>query len=152
MSITYARIVGDRAIDITVVEDADQLATMYHPDLIPEFVIVPDGTVTGDIYHEDTDSWEHPEPQPEPEPIVTYERMTPMTFYLSFTARERIAIKKSTDDLVMEFWATYELAAASGTMVDPMLGSVVEGLEWLVEQKILASPDRIPQIRAGIAQ
>ena len=83
--------------------------------------------------------------------------MTPMTFYLSFTTAERIAIKKSTDEYVQEFWNTYERAEAAGTMINPNLASVSEGLAYLAMPApdgpgILASVDRIPQIRAGIPQ
>ena len=87
--------------------------------------------------------------------------LTPMQFYLAFTPTERIAIKKSTDPIVQEFWATYELASSQpGGSIDPNLPSVIEGLAYLATPStatpagpgILASAARIAQIQAGIAQ
>jgi hypothetical protein len=82
-----------------------------------------------------------------------------MQFYLAFTPTERINIKKSTDPMVMEFWATYELAAQTGHNIDPNLVSVQEGLAWLATPAtatpagpgILATA-RIAQISAGVPQ
>jgi hypothetical protein len=82
-----------------------------------------------------------------------------MQFYLAFTPTERINIKKSTDPMVMEFWATYQLAAQTGHNIDPNLVSVQEGLAWLATPTtatpagpgILATA-RIAQISAGVPQ
>ena len=89
-----------------------------------------------------------------------YAQLTPMAFYLTFTPAERIAIKKSTDPDVMEFWATYELAVQLNHTIDPNLVSVQEGLAWLATPTsatppgpgILASTARIAQISEGIPQ
>ena len=83
-----------------------------------------------------------------------------MKFYLAFTPAERIAIKKSTDPVVQEFWATYELAVQTGDNIDPNLNSVAEGLSYLATPTtatppgagILPSTARIIQIQAGISQ
>ncbi len=88
-----------------------------------------------------------------------YQPLTPMQFYLAFTPAERINIKKSTDPMVMEFWATYELAAQTNHNIDPNLVSVQEGLAWLATPTtatpagpgILAAT-RVAQISQGIPQ
>ena len=86
--------------------------------------------------------------------------LTPMQFYLAFTPTERMAIKKSTDPVVVEFWATYQLAAQLNNTIDPNLVSVQEGLTYLATSTtatppgagILASTARIAQISQGIPQ
>ncbi len=88
---------------------------------------------------------------------TVYPVLPPMQFYLSFTTAERIAIKKSTDPDVMEFWATYELAVQTNTPIDPNLVSVQEGLDWLATPTTAAGPGiltatRIPQILNGVQQ
>jgi hypothetical protein len=89
-----------------------------------------------------------------------YAPLTPMQFYLAFTTAERIAIKKSTDPDVVEFWATYNLAVTTNTPINPNLVSVQEGLAWMATPTtatpagpgILASTTRIVQISNGIPQ
>jgi hypothetical protein len=75
-----------------------------------------------------------------------------MQFYLAFTTAERIAIKGSTDPIVQEFWATFELALQTNTAIDPNLTSVSEGLDYLRAHSILASDDRIAEIKSGTPQ
>ena len=95
-----------------------------------------------------------------PAPVVKYPVLTPMQFYLAFTPTERIAIKKSADPDVQEFWATYEVAVQLGNTIDPNLVSVQEGLAWLATPTsatppgpgILVSTARIAQISEGIPQ
>ena len=89
-----------------------------------------------------------------------YSVLTPMQFYLAFTPAERMAIKKSTDVNVEEFWATYQLAAQTNSNIDPNLVSVQEALTYLATPTtatppgagILASTTRIAQISQGIPQ
>ena len=91
---------------------------------------------------------------------LIYPILTTMQFYLAFAPAERIAIKKSTDPDVMEFWATYELAVQLNHTIDPNLVSVQQGLAWLATPTsatppgpgILASTARIAQISEGIPQ
>jgi len=93
-------------------------------------------------------------------PAAVLPKLTPMQFYLAFTPAERIAIKTSTDPVVSEFWATYQLAVQTNTLIDPSLTSVVEGLTYMATSKtatppgagILASSARIAQIQAGTPQ
>ena len=89
-----------------------------------------------------------------------YKALTPMQFYLAFTPTERMAIKKSTDPVVLEFWATYQLAIQLNNTIDPNLVSVQGGLAYLAAPTtatppgagILASTARIAQISNGIPQ
>ncbi len=93
-------------------------------------------------------------------PAAKIPLLTPMQFYLAFTPTERIAIKPSTDPMVQEFWATYQLAAQTNHDIDPNLVSVQEALTYMATAKtatppgagILASTSRIQQILAGIPQ
>lgn len=86
--------------------------------------------------------------------------LTPMTLYMAFTPAERIAIKASTDPMVMEFWAMYQLSVQLQKPTDPNLVSVQEALAYLAQPKdamppgagILASQARVTQILAGIPQ
>ena len=83
-----------------------------------------------------------------------------MQFYLAFAPTERMAIKKSTDVNVVEFWATYQLAAQLNNTIDPNLISIQEALTYLATTTtatpagagILASTARIAQISNGIPQ
>jgi len=90
---------------------------------------------------------------------TAYTPLTPMTLYMAFTPSERIKIKASSDPLVMEFWAMYQLSAQLQKDTDPNLVSVQEALAYLATPVtpgpgagILASTARIAQISAGIPQ
>jgi hypothetical protein len=92
-------------------------------------------------------------------PVTELPLLTPMTLYLAFTPAERIAIKASTDAMVKEFWATYQLSAQLEKPTDPNLVSVQSMLAYLAAPVspgpgagILASQARIAQILAGIPQ
>ena len=85
--------------------------------------------------------------------------LTPVQFYTSFTAQEMIAIKGSSDPLVKEFFARYQIALQVNEPIDPNLVSVQEGLAYLAAPVspgpgagILASTTRIAQILAGTPQ
>ncbi len=121
------------------------------------FVSCP-STVTVGYTFVPPSTWTAP-PAP-PAPVVKYPILTPMQFYLAFTPTERMAIKKSTDANVIEFWATYQLAAQLNNTINPNLVSVQEALTYLATPTtasppgpgILASTARIAQISAGIPQ
>lgn len=91
---------------------------------------------------------------------IKYPILSPMQFYLAFTPAERIAIKKSQDPEVIEFWATYQLAVQLNATIDPNLVSVQQGLEYLAAPAtatppgagILASMTRVTEISNGVAQ
>ena len=122
------------------------------------FIACPSNVTAGYTYTAATQTWTAP-PAP-PAVQVKYPTLTPMQFYLAFTPTERIAIKKSTDPVVVEFWATYQLAAQLNNTIDPNLVSVQEGLTYLATPTtatppgagILASASRIAQISAGVPQ
>lgn len=69
-----------------------------------------------------------------------YQTLTPMQFYMAFTPAERIAIKKSTDPIIEEFWDTYQLAAQLNNVVDPNLASIVEGLDYMAATNVSPAP------------
>jgi hypothetical protein len=152
---TYARIVGGQAIDVTTTDPAE----LFHPDVVAEFIEVPADTTAGDRLNEDG-SWTKYVPEPITSVPVVLPMLTPMTFYLAFTPQERIAIKGSTDPLVKEFWASYELAVQLKKDVDPNLVSVSAAVAYLARQPaddppgpgILASLERVQQILTGVPQ
>lgn len=85
--------------------------------------------------------------------------LTPMTLYMAFKPQERIAIKTSADPLVQEFWAMYQLSVQLQKPTDPNLPSVRDAIGYLAAPVepgpgagILASPERIEEILAGIPQ
>lgn len=128
----------------------------FHADVLAGSVPVPDNVEPGWIVNADGAIVA-------PEiivPEVKYASLTPMSFYLSFTPTERIAIKKSSDPVVEEFWATYELAAQTNSNIDPNLVSVQESLAYLAIPTtatppgpgILTSTARIAQISNGVTQ
>ena len=151
---TYARNVNNIAVDVTTTNPT----TIFYPTIAAEFITVPDGTLNGATLAGGV--WTNPAVVAPVTPPVKYPTLTPMQFYLAFTPAERMAIKKSTDPMVQEFWATYQLAAQLNNTIDPNLVSVQDGLGWLATPTtatpagpgILASTARIAQISEGIPQ
>lgn len=128
----------------------------FNPPTQALFVSCPTTVTAGYTYANGT--WTAPPAPPAPGP-APYPQLSPMQFYLAFTPTERIAIKKSTDPMVMEFWATYELAAQTGHNIDPNLVSVQEGLTYLATPTTATPPGagilastRPAQISQGIPQ
>ncbi|MQA39065.1 hypothetical protein [Rugamonas aquatica] len=85
--------------------------------------------------------------------------LTPMTLYMAFTPGERITIKASNDAMVKEFWSMYQLSVQLDKPTDPNLASVRDIIAYLAKPAspgpgggILASPERVQQILAGIPQ
>lgn len=150
---TYARMVNGAAVDVTETDPA----TIFHPELAEEFVSVPDGTLNGATFVDG--KWSTPvasEPTPEADALPL---LTPMTLYMAFKPQERIAIKTSTDPLVQEFWAMYQLSVQLQKPTDPNLPSVREAIGYLATPVepgpgagILAGPERIGEILAGVPQ
>ena len=152
---TYARNVNNQAVDVTTTDPT----TIFHADVAAQFIVVPDGIETGATYAGGV--WTNPVPVVPPAPVVVLPNLTPMQFYLALTPAERMAIKRSTDPVVVEFWATYQLAVQLNDFINPNLTSVQGGLEYLSVTNQLPAvtpaatyilPARIPQILAGIAQ
>ena len=141
-----------------VVEIVSQVAFNTFNRTVQALFVACPSTVTVGYTYIAPSTWTEP-PAPPP-PIVKYPLLSPMQFYLAFTPTERIAIKKSTDPDVQEFWATYEVAERLNNTIDPNLVSVQEGLAWLATATtatppgpgILASTARIAQISKGIPQ
>ena len=132
---TYARNVNNVAVDVVTADPK----TLFYPTIAAEFIVVPDGTQNGATYNATTGVWTAPPAPPTPAP-APYPVLSPMQFYLAFTPTERLAIKKSTDPMVMEFWATYQLAAQTNTSIDPNLVSVQEGLTYLATATTATPP------------
>ncbi len=92
-------------------------------------------------------------------PSTALPLLTPMTLYMAFTPAERIAIKASKDPMVAEFWAMYQLSVQLDKPTDPNLASVRDIIAYLAQPPspgpgggILAAPERVQQILAGIPQ
>lgn len=92
-------------------------------------------------------------------PSTALPLLTPMSLYMAFTPAERIAIKTSKDPMVAEFWSMYQLSAQLDQPTDPNLASVRDIIVYLAKPAspgpgggILASPERVQQILAGIPQ
>ena len=137
---------------------------LYHPDIAKHYdTDIPDDIVQGATLIDGV--WTNPIPviYTAPEPIITYPNLTPMQFYLAFKPMERIAIKTSTDSMVQEFWATYQLAVQTSASIDMSLTSNQDAIGYLAIPKTAQTPfgtsgpgiitaDRIAQILQGIAQ
>jgi hypothetical protein len=151
----FARLDGANTV-IELFEHATLLPSATHIAAIAaQFVPCPDTVVVGAVKSGAT--WTNPAAVTPPTPPLPL--LTPMTLYLAFTPAERIAIKASTDAMVKEFWATYQLSVQLEKPTDPNLVSVQSMLAYLAAPVspgpgagILASPDRIAQILAGIPQ
>lgn len=86
--------------------------------------------------------------------------MSPMTFYFAFTPLERMAIKASSDPMVNEIWATYDLCVRLDRLIDPNLSSVKDAIAYLARPTtanppgpgILSSDTRINQVLDGTPQ
>lgn len=139
-------------------------AELYHPDIARHYdTDVPDGTVSGATLVAGV--WTNPAPiviEPT-EPVVTYPGLTPMQFYLAFKPAERIALKTSTDPMVQEFWATYQLAVQTGTSIEMGLQSNQDAIAYLAIPKTAQTPlgtagpgiltaERVAQVLMGAAQ
>lgn len=157
---TYARIENQTVIEVFVPHSGFALNECFCPEVVAMFVEVPDMVVVGSTT-DDTGTWTPPAPPVAPGSgeDAPLELLTPMTFYLAFTPAERIEIKASKDPIVVEFWATYQLSVQLNRPVDPNLVSVRQALAYLAAPidpgpgvGILASPERIAQILAGIPQ
>lgn len=135
--------------DGVVLETCDDAALATHEPLLrATFAPCPDATAPGARLFGGV--WTPPAaPAALPLPLLT-----PMTLYLAFTPQERIAIKASQDEMVKEFWATYQLSVQLDKPTDPNLVSVREAIEYLATPAvaILASPDRIADILNGAPQ
>ena len=146
---TWARNVNNQAVDITTVNPA----TLFHPDVAAQFVVVPDGTETGATYAAGAGT--NPGPVTPITPPVVYPMVTGGAFYLLFKIAERIAIKASTDPVVEEFWATYQNAVATAEPIDLNSIEIHNGLIYLSANPSASptlAPGRIAQILSATQQ
>jgi len=93
--------------------------------------------------------------------VVTLPLLTPVQFYDALTPVEETAILGSTDPLVQAFARRLSRALNSGTMIDPNLTTVQEGLAYLsltaqqpatTPASTYILPARVAQILAGSPQ
>lgn len=155
---TYARILNNVAVEIFIPHSGFTIAECFTADIAALFSEVLDGTVVNSILANDV--WTAPAVNPSPiSPSVQYPVISAGMFYNCFTATEMIAIKASTDPLVKEFYARYQVALQVNEPINPNLVSVQEGLAYLAAPVspgpgagILASTSRIDQILAGTPQ
>lgn len=102
----FARIVGNVAVDVST-----DPAQQFHPDLVSQFVPVPDEVQAG--WRLNGEAWEAPsapEPAPAPEPVQTYPTVGPIHFKMLFTAAERLKAKElcASDPMLDDFWELIE--------------------------------------------
>jgi hypothetical protein len=151
---TWARNISNSAIDVVTSDPA----LLYHSSIAKTFIVVPDVVQNHWGFNPSTATWSAPTPSTAPVTGAN-QPMTAMQFYLAFTPSERIAIKRSTDPMIAEFWATFQLAAQQNHMIDPTLNSVIDGVNYLAIPATATPPGpgivvaaRIPQILAGVPQ
>jgi len=159
---TYARIIDNTIVEIPTLVDSFTIAECFPAETVALFTEVPDGTPVGATLAKDGVTWTNPPitpitPSPSPAPPqIVYPVLTPMQFYLAFKPQERIAIKTSTDPVIVEFWDTFQLAVTANAGIDPNLASIQEGLTYLsapTEPTVaIITAERIPQILTGVAQ
>lgn len=148
----YARLNINTAVDVRT----ESPEGFYTPNVVAEFIEVPDQVEDGWIL--ENGEWSAPPAPPAPEPTPhLYQSLSAMQFYLAFKPSERIAIKNSSDENVKEFWDTYTLAVQTNSSINPNLTSVQTGLTYLATPApsgagILASMDRVEEISNGVAQ
>ena len=124
-----------RIKDGVVVDAATDPKTQYHPILAAEFVEIPDDVGTGWIF----DGTEYAPPvvtdpeQMEPE-TVKRAIISPVDFKLRFTLSERVAIAelRKTDAILEDFYSLLDDSRL--TTVDLAAASIVEGVDYVVNE------------------
>ena len=140
----YARIIGGFAVDVTT-----DPKNSFHPDLVTEFVKVPDNVTHGWRLADKT--WSAPV-EALPSPVsVEITHVTRTEFMRLFTGPERVAIKnaRGTDDLVEDFFSMVEDPDSPG--VDLTLQSTLNILLHLQSMEIITDARRLA-ILAGVPQ
>ena len=93
----YARILDGVAVDVC----ADP-AAQFHPQLAAQFEAVPDDVVSGARLVDG--DWQAPTPLvPGPVPVTAAVSLSPVDFMLRFVAPERVAVRASTDPIVIDW-------------------------------------------------
>lgn len=156
----YAMLAADGSVqDVCPHDDGpagyytDEIAALYNTQ-------VPDGTVNGATKVKG--KWVNPVDDTPAAPPAAPQLpwLTAEQFYLAFKPIERVQIKKSTDEIVVEFWQTFEMLQRAALSINPNLPSVQQALGYLAltpDAKptpgpgILA-PERVAQVLAGVPQ
>ena len=155
----YARIVDKTVVEIFSSPDGFTITECFHADIVEQFSPCSDAVTIGSTV-DSKGSWViAPAAIVAAEPEQMLPQLTPMALYMAFTPAERIAIKTSNDVIVQEFWAMYQLSVQLDKATDPNLASVRDIIAYLAKPAspgpgggILASPERVQQILAGIPQ
>lgn len=138
---TYARKINNVAIDVVTSDPA----TMFHPDIAIQFIVVPNGTLNGATWA--NNAWTNPAPVVPPNPETTYLAVSPIEFKLLFTAPERVAIKNSVDPVVQDFFSIIDDPRL--TKVELGLQSTQDALQYLVSKNLITGARRL-EVMAGI--
>lgn len=141
----YARIVNHIAVDVRT----ESPEGCFTPNIVAEFVSVPDEVENG--WSNENGTWAAPNaPDPvEPTPItVTPPTVSPIEFMLLFTAQERVAIKaaRETDPIIEDFMSIVEDPRLTG--VNLALESTQDALAYLAAETLIAA-DRPAEILKG---
>ena len=141
----YARIVNNAAVDVRT----ESPAGCFTPNIVAEFVEVPDDVETG--WTLSGGDWLAPViPEPViPEPVAPIPpKVSPVEFMLLFTSTERVAIKAArlADPVIDDFLDIIEDQRL--TRVDLALLSTQIALLYLTSKGLVAE-ERISQILTG---
>lgn len=141
---TYARVVDNLAVDVTTIDPASQ----FHEDIAAQFVTVPDGTETGDMF--DGEDWTK-RPVPAPSAAATPPTVTPPQFKLLILPElSRILETAKTDSFIAAFISVVDDPRL--TEVNLSLQSTQQGLEYCLSAIDLTSSEiaaRMAQILTG---
>lgn len=110
---------------------------LFHPDIAIKFdTDIPDYVVAGAELIDGV--WVNPTITPTEQATPQLDKLSPIEFKMLFTSDERIALKSSTDEVVIDFMEIVNDARL--TYVDRNLQSVKDAIEYLVSINILTQP------------
>ncbi|WP_417552870.1 hypothetical protein [Marinomonas fungiae] len=141
---SYGRIKNGVVVDI-----ATEPKTQYHPILSAEFVEIPDDVGAGWTFN----GTEYAPPaDPEPIELETVKRaiISPVEFKLLFTLSERVAIAelRKTDPVLDDFYTLLDDTRL--TAVDLAATSIVEGVEYVINE--LFNAGKVENVETRIAE
>ena len=144
---TFARIVNGLIADVRT----ESPNGYFTPDVVSEFVSVPDDAENGDAWDGVTLTKKTP---PEPvlvDPVAIPAKVSPVEFKLLFTPQERVAIKqaRAVDPVIDDFYDIVEDHRL--THVDLGLQSTQAALDYLTMKGLIAV-GRKDQIIVGAVQ
>lgn len=150
---TYARNVNGIAVDVTTADPKQS----FHKDLAAQFIEVPDYVKNAATYSDGQWTNASIDEVPSNDQTPTTKKVTPVEFKLLFTGPERVAIKKSTDPLVQDFFELVEnqrivnAADANRGTIDLGLQSTIGALTYLESIKLIDT-GRAAEILSGARQ